>query len=63
MLTLSPTPRKHEHFKSREKKYSLVISDVRMPGMSGIQLAKRIKSIDPSIKIILLMAFEINVRI
>jgi two-component SAPR family response regulator len=31
-----------------------------MPGMSGIQLAKRIKSIDPDIKIILLTAFEIN---
>jgi two-component system, cell cycle response regulator CpdR len=49
-----------EHFKSREKKYSLVISDIRMPGMSGIQLAKRIKSIDPNIKIILLTSFEIS---
>jgi DNA-binding NtrC family response regulator len=49
-----------EHFKSREKKYSLVISDIRMPGMSGIQLANRIKSIDPDIKILLLTAFEIN---
>jgi DNA-binding NtrC family response regulator len=49
-----------QHFKFREKKYSLVISDIRMPGVSGIQLAKRIKLIDPSIKIILLTAFEIN---
>ena len=50
-----------QHFKFREKKYySLIISDIRMPGVSGIQLARRIKSIDPSIKIILLTAFEIN---
>lgn len=49
-----------QHFKFREKKYSLIISDIRMPGVSGIQLAKRIKSIDPSIKIILLTAFGIN---
>jgi two-component system response regulator HydG len=39
-------------------KYSLVLMDVNMPGMTGIQALKEIKSYDPSIIVIVLTAFS-----
>lgn len=33
----------YSHFRENSDVYDLVISDVRMPGLSGIQLAKRLK--------------------
>jgi DNA-binding response OmpR family regulator len=41
-------------------KYSLIITDIRMPGISGIDLVKRVSSINADIKVILTSAFEIN---
>jgi DNA-binding NtrC family response regulator len=40
--------------------YSLVLSDIRMPKMSGIQLARKVKDINPSIKVVLMTAYEIK---
>ena len=37
-----------------------MLSDVRMPGLSGIQLAKRVKEIKPNVKVVLMTAFEIR---
>lgn len=42
------------------RKYSLIITDIRMPGMTGIELAKRVCAMNAEIKIILMSAFEIN---
>ena len=41
-------------------KYVLIISDVRMPKMSGIELVKNIAEIDNNIKVILMTAFDIT---
>jgi DNA-binding response OmpR family regulator len=49
-----------EHLKINSKNYGLVLVDVRMPGMNGFDLVKKIKSIDPAIKILLMSAFEFN---
>jgi two-component system response regulator YesN len=37
-----------------------VLSDVRMTGLSGIQLAKKVKEASPSVKVILMTSFEIR---
>ena len=37
-----------------------LISDVRMQGMSGIQLAKKLKEINKNVQIFLMSAFEFN---
>ena len=46
--------------KSNPSRYSLIITDIRMPGISGIELIKKVSSINADIKIILMSAFEIN---
>lgn len=47
-------------FKSNVEAYCLVLSDVRMPGLSGIQLAKKVKEASPSVKVILMTSFEVR---
>jgi len=36
----------------KEKKYNIAVLDIKMPGLSGIELGKEIKKIDPGIHII-----------
>ena len=49
-----------EHFKSNNTAYVLVISDLKMPGMNGIDLASEIKKVNPSVRTLLMTAFEAN---
>ena len=49
-----------EHFKMNQSQYSLVLSDFRIPEMDGIQLLKEIKAIKPSVKTLLVSAFEVE---
>jgi DNA-binding response OmpR family regulator len=48
-----------EHYRQCTDKYSIVITDLRMPGMNGIELANKIRELDSSVKIILITAFDI----
>jgi DNA-binding NtrC family response regulator len=49
-----------QSFKSNSKNYCLILSDIRMPGLSGIQLARKVKEINPDIKVLLMTSFEIK---
>jgi DNA-binding NtrC family response regulator len=49
-----------EHFSSDCKDNHIVIADIRMPGMNGYEFVKRVKKIDPQVKIILMSSFEIE---
>jgi CheY-like chemotaxis protein len=49
-----------EDFKVNCKGCSLIISDIRMPGMNGYEFVMKAKEIDKQIKIVLMSAFEIN---
>jgi DNA-binding response OmpR family regulator len=49
-----------EHFKNTHSAYSLVISDLRMPGINGFEFIQRIRTINSKVKILLMTAFEIN---
>ncbi|MFL6522831.1 MAG: response regulator [Nitrososphaera sp.] len=49
-----------QSFKSNAESYCLMLSDIRMLGLSGIQLASKVKEINPAVKVILMTAFEIR---
>ena len=49
-----------EFFKQGTKEFSLILTDLRMPEMSGIELAAEIRKFDDEIKIILITAFVVD---
>jgi DNA-binding NtrC family response regulator len=49
-----------EHFKENESDYALVLTDYRMPGMSGMELIKQIKERKPSVRALLMTAFDVD---
>ncbi|HKG72224.1 MAG TPA: response regulator [Nitrososphaeraceae archaeon] len=49
-----------QSFKANAESYCLMLSDVRMPGLSGIQLARKVKEVNPNVKTVLMTAFEIR---
>src|ERR1044072_4170369 len=52
-----------EHFERNPDYYDLVISDIRMPRMTGYELAAGLRRIRKSIKIILVTAFDVDVDV
>jgi YesN/AraC family two-component response regulator len=49
-----------KNFQSHSEDYCLMLADIRMPGLSGIQLARKVKEINPAVKTVLMTAFEIR---
>ena len=49
-----------QNFQSHSEDYCLMLSDIRMPGMSGIKLARKVKEINPNVKVVLMTSFEIR---
>jgi two-component system, cell cycle sensor histidine kinase and response regulator CckA len=49
-----------QKFKSNPKSYSLVMSDSGIPALSGIELAKKVKEINPNVKVLLLTGFGLR---
>jgi DNA-binding NtrC family response regulator len=47
-----------EYFEDNKDKFSLVTTDLRMPGLCGLELAKKIRALNDSVKIFLITAFE-----
>ena len=44
--------------KFRPRLYDLLVLDIRMPGMNGFQLYKKIRDLDDKVKVCFLTAFE-----
>jgi DNA-binding NtrC family response regulator len=47
-----------EYYKNNNQKFSLIITDLRMPGICGLELANKIRELDDSVKIFLMTAFD-----
>lgn len=49
-----------EHIRTNKDTYFLVISDLRMPSLSGIELLKKVKKENPLVRTLLMTAFELD---
>ena len=47
-----------QHFTENKENYALVISDLRMPGLNGLELLKKVKTSNPKIRTILMSAYN-----
>lgn len=47
-----------EHFTENKGNYALVISDLRMPGLNGLELLKKVKTLNPNVRTILMSAYN-----
>ncbi|HMG37561.1 MAG TPA: response regulator [Nitrososphaeraceae archaeon] len=49
-----------KHFAENKGAYALVISDLRMPGLNGMELLKRVKDSNSSVRTILMSAYNFD---
>jgi DNA-binding NtrC family response regulator len=49
-----------EHFTENSENYTLVISDLRMPGLNGLELLKKVKTSNPKVRTILMSAYNFD---
>ena len=49
-----------EHIKINKQAYVLIISDLRMPGLGGLELIKETKRLNHNIRTVLMTAFDID---
>jgi DNA-binding NtrC family response regulator len=47
-----------EHYSKNKQNYALVISDMRMPAVNGLELLKKVKKLNPMVRTILISAYE-----
>ena len=47
-----------QHFTENKENYVLVISDLRMPGLNGLELLKKVKTLNPNVRTILMSAYN-----
>src|ERR671910_1604607 len=47
-----------EHFAANKDAYVLVIADLRMPSLNGLELLKKVKSSNPKVRTILMSAYN-----
>ena len=51
-----------EHFREHSQDYCLAVIDIRMPNISGYELARKFETINPNVKKVLMSAYEIHQR-
>jgi DNA-binding NtrC family response regulator len=49
-----------EHFIGNKEDYALVISDLRMPNLNGMELLKKVKKINEKVRTMLISAYDIE---
>jgi two-component system response regulator HupR/HoxA len=52
-----------EHFRTNKKDYALMISNLRLPVINGMQLLKTVKDLNPSVRTVLITEYETNDKI
>ena len=49
-----------EHYTQNKQNYALILSDMRMPTMTGLELLKKVKELNPNVRTMLVSAFDMQ---
>jgi DNA-binding NtrC family response regulator len=49
-----------EHYAENKNDYVLIISDLKLPNLSGLELLKKVKGLNPKVRTILVSAYEVG---
>jgi DNA-binding NtrC family response regulator len=49
-----------EHFVANKDDFMLVVADLRMPNLNGLELLKKVKSLNPKVRTILMSAYSFD---
>src|SRR5688572_10172007 len=49
-----------EHYLQNKQNYALIISDMRLPRMTGLELLKKVKELNPNVRTMLVSAFDMQ---
>jgi len=49
-----------EHFTENQNSYAMVITDLRMAGLNGLELLKKIKNVNPNVRTMLISGFNVE---
>lgn len=49
-----------DHFSKNNDKYHLIITDLKMPGLNGVQFANKIREYNKTVKILLITAYVVD---
>jgi len=49
-----------EHYTQNKQNYALILSDMRMPTMTGLEFLKKVKELNPNVRTMLLSAFDMQ---
>jgi DNA-binding NtrC family response regulator len=60
VLTFNDSLEALKHFTNNKEKYILVICDLMMPGLNGLDLVKKIKKLSPKTRIMITSGYEIE---
>jgi two-component system response regulator YesN len=47
-----------ENYVKNKERYALVIADIRMPAVNGLELLKKVKKLNPLVRTILISAYD-----
>src|ERR1041385_956067 len=60
VMTFSDPVLAMKEFELNHCDYKLILTDLRMPSMSGVELAKKARRIDPVVNLLVMTAFELS---
>lgn len=49
-----------QEIEKNPQEYSLILTDIRMPGISGLELAKIVNNLNKDIKVVFMSAFQLE---